>query len=78
MATNGNRRGGGIEPLHVPMPHELKSCPSTSPIHPGPLQKLVIRLFGQDMQFEKYFVMEITFKGKCKIKVPARPAKPFS
>ena len=29
------RRGGGIEPLHVSMPHELKSCPSTSPTHPG-------------------------------------------
>ena len=30
------RRRGGIEPLHVSMPHELKSCPSTSPTHPGP------------------------------------------
>ena len=29
------RRGGGIEPLHVSMPHELKSRPSTSPTHPG-------------------------------------------
>ena len=29
------RRGGGIEPLHVPMPRELKSRPSTSPTHPG-------------------------------------------
>ena len=29
------RQGGGIEPLHVSMPHELKSCPSTSPTHPG-------------------------------------------
>ena len=25
----------GIEPTHVSMPHELKSCPSTSPTHPG-------------------------------------------
>ena len=24
----------GIEHLHVSMPHELKSCPSTSPTHP--------------------------------------------
>jgi hypothetical protein len=24
-----------MEPLHVSMPHELKSCPSTSPTHPG-------------------------------------------
>ena len=30
-----NRRGGGIEPLHVSMPRELKSRPSTSPTHPG-------------------------------------------
>ena len=30
-----NRQGGGIEPLHVSMPHELKSCPSTSLTHPG-------------------------------------------
>ena len=29
------RQGGGIEPLHVSMPHELKSCPSTSLTHPG-------------------------------------------
>ena len=29
------RRRGGIEPLHVSMPHELRSCPSTSPTHPG-------------------------------------------
>jgi hypothetical protein len=29
------RRGGGIEPLHVSMPRELKSRPSTSPTHPG-------------------------------------------
>ena len=29
------RRRGGIEPLHVSMPHELKSCPSTSLTHLG-------------------------------------------
>ena len=29
------RRRGGIEPLHVSMPRELKSRPSTSPTHPG-------------------------------------------
>ena len=29
------RRIGGIEPLHVSMPRELKSRPSTSPTHPG-------------------------------------------
>ena len=29
------RRGGGIEPLHVSMPLELKSSPSTSLTHPG-------------------------------------------
>jgi hypothetical protein len=29
------RRRGGIEPLHVSMPRELKSRLSTSPIHPG-------------------------------------------
>ena len=32
---HAERQGGGIEPLHVSMPHELKSCPSTSPTHPG-------------------------------------------
>ena len=30
-----NRQGGGIEPLHVSMPLELKSSPSTSPTHLG-------------------------------------------
>ena len=30
-----NRRKGGIEPLHVSMPRELKSRPSSSPTHPG-------------------------------------------
>ena len=30
-----NRQGGGIEPLHVSMPLDLKSCPSTSLTHPG-------------------------------------------
>ena len=29
------RLGGGIEPLHVSMPRELKSRPSTSLTHPG-------------------------------------------
>ena len=29
------RRGGGIEPLCVSTPRELKSRPSTSPTHPG-------------------------------------------
>ena len=29
------RRRGGIELLRVSTPHELKSCPSTSPTHPG-------------------------------------------
>ena len=33
------RRRGGIEPLHVSMPHELKSCPSTSPTHLGLAEK---------------------------------------
>ena len=32
---NINRQGGGIEPLHVSMPLELKSSPSTSPTHLG-------------------------------------------
>ena len=31
----GKRQEGGIEPLHVSMPRELKSRPSTSPTHPG-------------------------------------------
>ena len=33
------RQGGGIEPLHVSMPRELKSRPSTSPTHPGLMRK---------------------------------------
>ena len=33
------RRRGGIEPLRVSTPHELKSCPSASPTHPGPPAK---------------------------------------
>ena len=35
IKRENRRRRGGIEPLHVPMPQELKSCPSTSPTHPG-------------------------------------------
>ena len=35
MALRQCRRRGGIEPLCVSTPHELKSCPSTSPTHPG-------------------------------------------
>ena len=31
------RRRGGIEPLLVPKPQDLKSCPSTSPSHSGSL-----------------------------------------
>ena len=30
-----NRQRGGIEPLHISMPLELKSSPSTNPTHPG-------------------------------------------
>ena len=29
------RQRGGIEPLHISMPLELKSSPSTNPTHPG-------------------------------------------
>ena len=35
MVMTKSRRGGGIEPLHVSMPRELKSRPSTSPTHHG-------------------------------------------
>ena len=35
QSLNSKRQGGGIEPLHVSMPRELKSRPSTSPTHPG-------------------------------------------
>ena len=37
------RRRGGIEPLHVSMPLELKSSPSTSPTHPGRCCQLLRR-----------------------------------
>ena len=37
------RQGGGIEPLHVSMPRELKSRPSTSPTHPGSFRNLLGR-----------------------------------
>ena len=38
-------RGGGIEPLRVFMPFELKSSPSTIPTHHGmPLQQITIEL----------------------------------
>ena len=33
------RQRGGIEPLRVSTPHDLKSCPCTSPTHPGPPAK---------------------------------------
>ena len=33
--AKGKRQRGGIEPLHVPMPHGLKPCPGTSLTHPG-------------------------------------------
>ena len=35
LCANQSRRGGGIEPLHVSMPRELKSRPGTSPTHSG-------------------------------------------
>ena len=35
LANTKKRRRGGIEPLHVSMPRELKSRPGTSPTHPG-------------------------------------------
>ena len=38
-------RGGGIEPLHVSMPRELKSRPNSSPTHPG-LMKCNSDFFG--------------------------------
>ena len=34
-AAQPQRRRGGIQPLCVSTPHDLKSCPSTSPTHPG-------------------------------------------
>ena len=37
------RRRGGIEPLHVSMPRELKSRPSTSLTHPG-ISNLEVRV----------------------------------
>ena len=44
------RRRGGISPLRVSTPHELKSCPSTSPTHPGiPEQSLrhaIVAIYG--------------------------------
>ena len=36
MGRSGLRRRGGIKPLHVSMPRELRSRPNTSPTHPGP------------------------------------------
>ena len=44
QGTIGNmcRQGGGIEPLHVSMPRELKSRPSTSPTHPGRVNKIFL------------------------------------
>ena len=45
-----HRRRGGISPLRVSTPHELKSCPSTSPTHPGiPEQSLrhaIVAIYG--------------------------------
>ena len=45
MFCHQSRQRGGIEPLHVPMPRELKSRPSTSPTHPG---------FQVSMQLQTY------------------------
>ena len=55
MNHNLFRRGGGIEPLHVSMPLELKSSPSISPTHHGmPLQLMIteIRQRKPPMGFE--------------------------
>ena len=41
-----SRRRGGIEPLRVSTPHELKSCPSTSPTHPGPYAWAFAHVYG--------------------------------
>ena len=56
LCANQNRRGGGIEPLHVSMPLELKSSPSASPTHPGNTRKLNILLFKRDAQFAYIYV----------------------
>ena len=56
LCANQSRRGGGIEPLHVSMPLELKSSPSASPTHPGNARKLKNLLFERDAQVAYIYV----------------------
>ena len=43
-APISKRQRGGIEPLHVSMPRELKSRPSTSPTHSGITIKILTKM----------------------------------
>jgi len=45
------RQRGGIEPLHVSMPCELKSCPSTSPRQSGITTKILTKINACVSQF---------------------------
>jgi len=44
---------GGIELLHVSMPRELKSRPSTSPTHPGRMLAVIILVTSTKWQAGK-------------------------
>jgi hypothetical protein len=50
-APISKRQRGGIEPLHVPMPRELKSRPSTSPTHSGMTTRLFMKMHVCVLQF---------------------------
>ena len=56
------RRRGGIEPLHVSMPRELKSRPSTRPTHPG--RRLLLLCFFVPEQGGIWFVRERGIPGR--------------
>ena len=55
------RRRGGIEPLHVSMPRELKSRPSTSPTHHGSRGKK-----------EESSAFHICFQGRVRLVLVSR------
>ena len=55
---------GGIEPLHVSMPRELKSRPSTGPTHPGCIYKIVGVLLTMNLSCTLGMLLH-TFGTKC-------------
>ena len=69
---NNARRRGGIEPLHVSMPRELKSRPGTSPTHSGCCLQRRVLLSSRTLQLCYARLQQIDSEG---IRTPAGRAQ---